>query len=163
MILTYCLSVVSFSSCFPFFNANSSCRGKNRCCSPNVPPLFDVGFFLCVCFSVCTAVSTLTCPPPQSELHHKLNPSVRLSCVFVKDAVYSSEEKEKKKRKQRDNMCPVIHSNDLAGLRVTVTQVFQKVPTPPLPLSLSLSLSLSLFLSLRSLPPNSNLLVFRKN
>lgn len=45
----------------------------------------------------------------------KLNPTVRLSCVFVKDAMYSSG--NSRITIPKANMCPVIPSNDLGGLK----------------------------------------------
>lgn len=45
----------------------------------------------------------------------KLNPTVRLSCVFVKDAMYSSG--NSRITIPKANMCPVIPSNDFGGLQ----------------------------------------------
>lgn len=128
---------LSFSVVLPchvsFSNANSSEGGR-------VVPVWCVLVFGRHCCIHADVSPVWTSP--------KLNPTVRLSCVFVKDATYSSENSGAKTPKA--NMCPVVPSNDLGGLRVTVTQVFQKVPLTSLLLLRTIGFS------------QANLLVFLK-
>lgn len=94
----------------------------------------------------------------------KLNPTVRLSCVFVKDAMLSSEKKTKKTAGRQLLKPTRVLSYTVMTLvvsGVTVTQVFQKVPTTSLSYSYGLGLT-PIFLSSEK-TDNEKKKIFKKN